>query len=300
MSHLFSASACQDIDDTLHEALAYLGDFTHGPWCMRCVEFHLGKSPFSLGESFGWHLHKELQIEIPLSGEFKFSVRKSKTFTIRPGNAMILPPDALHRWECTRPGTMLGILLTAAPDANSIVRPLATSIKPAAEKPPFLPRLLETFQDEFRFTINSREFLLKRLASWMYLIVTQIMDSCLQPPSLSDDKEKVPLHASRRQRVVSKMIRYIDANIGGDLSMGNFEKAIGLGSRQIHRLFSEVTGLSCHRYIMNRRLEVARAKLLGNPNASIKGVAYACGFASPAHFSTKFKSAFGISPNEVR
>lgn len=82
--------------------------------------------------------------------------------------------------------------------------------------------------------------------------------------------------------------------------MGRGVQEFAVSARQIHSLFIDVTGVSYHRYIMNRHLEIARLKLQSDPSLSIKEVAYASGFASPAHFSSKFKSAFGVSPNEYR
>lgn len=294
----FSSKDFQGINDALHGALVHLGDFKRGPWWMRCVEFHFGKGNLVPGDHFGWHLHKELQLEVLLSGEVQFSVKKLKPSTIKTGDVMVLPPDAPHRWRCIRPGVMLGMSLALVPHADSLVVPLETCLKPSVVKPPFLTDLLKLFLREFQSGENIQEFGLTRLASWIYLIVTQILSTCLESPSKpqEDGSSKV----SRSQRVVSKMIRYIDANIDGDLSMGGFEKATGLGTRQIHRLFIDVTGVSCHRYIMDRRLEVARSKLQSNPSLSIKEVAYASGFASPAHFSSKFKRAFGVPPNEYR
>jgi len=292
----FSSKDFQGMNDALHGALTHLGDFKRGPWWMRCVEFHFGRGNMVPGDHFGWHLHKELQMEAPLSGEIQFSVKKSKTVALKTGEIMVLPPDAPHRWQCTRSGVMLGISLAIVPHADSVVMPLATWLKPSVIKPPFLADLLEIFLREFQSGEGMQEFAPNRLASWIYLIVTQILGSCLEPPS--KPQEDSTREVSRSQRVVSKMIRYIDANIDGDLSMSGFEKAIGLGARQIHRLFIDVTGVSCHQYIMDRRLEIARSKLQSDPSLSIKEVAYASGFASPAHFSSRFKSTFGVSPNE--
>lgn len=286
------------INDSLHAALVSLGDFQVGAWWMRCVEFHFGKGRYVPGDHYGWHLHKELQLEIPLSGHFAFSIKKSKTARIRSGEVLVLPPDTVHRWKCLRGGMMIGISLAPLPHAESVVMPLGNWLNPSVVKLPMLPGVVELLLHEFELHPAPQDFSTKRLACWIYLVVTQILGACLVSPS--GPEHSVAPGTSRSQRLVSKMIRHIDANLSGNLSMANFEKTLGISARQIHRVFTEVTGMSCHKYIMNRRLEVARSKFQSNPEASVKEVAYSSGFASPAHFSSKFKSAFGVRPNDYR
>jgi AraC-like DNA-binding protein len=134
----------------------------------------------------------------------------------------------------------------------------------------------------------------------MYLIITKILGDFTAPLPGGPAVESTTEPSLRRERVVSKIIRYIDANIEGDLAMERIESVAVLSARQIHRLFKEVTGESCHDYIMDRRLEIARSKLQTDPTLSIKEVAYASGFASAAHFSAKFKIHFGVTPSEYR
>jgi AraC-like DNA-binding protein/mannose-6-phosphate isomerase-like protein (cupin superfamily) len=298
MSSTFRQKDFLRINDSLHAALISLGDFQVGAWWMRCVEFHFGKGRYVPGDHYGWHLHKELQFEIPLSGQFEFSIKKSKKARIRSGEVLVLPPDNVHRWKCLRGGMMIGISLAPLPHADSVVMPLGSWLNPSVVKLPMLPGVLELLLEELGSHPTTQDFATKRMACWIYLVVTQILGACLGPPSVP--QQNVAVGSSRSQRLVSKMIRYIDANISGNLSMAHFEKTLGISARQIHRVFTEVTGVSCHKYVMERRLEVARSKFQSNPEASVKEVAYSSGFTSPAHFSSKFKSTFGVRPNDYR
>lgn len=288
------------IDDALHEALGVLEDFRLGSWWLRCIEFHFGKGIFRAGDHFGWHLHKEIQIEIPLRGRFVFWAKGGKQLRVEPGAVCVIPPGVEHRWKAEADGIMIGLLLALVPRAHSLDTPLRGAVQMITFSPPALEIALEGLISEFVNPPPENEFSLKRKSSWIFLLTTRILGMISVPDDSFGNENQDKRPSFRRERVVSKIIRYIDANIEGELTMERIETVVGLSSRQIHRLFIEVTGGSCHRYIMDRRLEIARSKLQNDPTLSIKEIAYASGFASPAHFSAKFKKNFGVPPTEYR
>lgn len=69
--------------------------------------------------------------------------------------------------------------------------------------------------------------------------------------------------------------------------------------RQVHVLF-EPTGFSFARTLTAMRLKEARRRLETMPGHSVADIAYACGFDSLATFYRVFRSAFGMTPGDVR
>lgn len=65
------------------------------------------------------------------------------------------------------------------------------------------------------------------------------------------------------------------------------------------RLFQSTTGRSPMETVRLARLDRA-ASLLARSNYSVAEIADLCGFASPFHFSRRFKEAFGLPPTELR
>jgi AraC-like DNA-binding protein len=57
-------------------------------------------------------------------------------------------------------------------------------------------------------------------------------------------------------------------------------------------------GTSPHRYLLGRRLDLARHQMRGD--RSLAEVAYEAGFADQAHFTRTFKAAFGLTPARYR
>ena len=72
---------------------------------------------------------------------------------------------------------------------------------------------------------------------------------------------------------------------------------VGISPRQLRRRLRENTGLSAGGYIRSMRLQRA-AQLLEQRWGTVSQIAYAVGFKSAKHFSTLFKSIYGVSPSE--
>ncbi|MDJ0514003.1 MAG: helix-turn-helix domain-containing protein [Methyloceanibacter sp.] len=85
------------------------------------------------------------------------------------------------------------------------------------------------------------------------------------------------------------------------LNASDFAKKSGITLRHANHLLAS-DGTTLERYIFERRLERCRA-VLDNPTfdfRQVSEIAYSHGFASLAHFSRKFKEAFGMTPAEYR
>ncbi|MRJ76131.1 helix-turn-helix domain-containing protein [Aeromicrobium sp. SMF47] len=85
------------------------------------------------------------------------------------------------------------------------------------------------------------------------------------------------------------------------LSATKVADAIGISARHLSRVFA-ADGISVPRYILARRLDMARA-LLQKPAAAsmtIAEIAHHCGFASAAHFSNAFVLKFDERASDVR
>jgi AraC family transcriptional regulator len=73
----------------------------------------------------------------------------------------------------------------------------------------------------------------------------------------------------------------------------------GVSARQFFRLFRATTGTTLGTYAAER--QIARAKtMLAGERAAVKQIAWACGFATAAAFSSAFRRATGCSPREFR
>lgn len=84
-----------------------------------------------------------------------------------------------------------------------------------------------------------------------------------------------------------------------DLSPAFVANGLGISLRQVHMLF-EPGGLSFSRTLTAMRLEKARQALQSEPTRQVADIAFACGFDSMATFYRTFRSAYGLSPSDIR
>ena len=83
-----------------------------------------------------------------------------------------------------------------------------------------------------------------------------------------------------------------------DLSPARIARAHNISVRWLYDNWTD--DLSVAQWIIRERLELARRELAGPRAQSIATVARQCGFSDPAHFSRRFRAAFGMSPREWR
>lgn len=84
-----------------------------------------------------------------------------------------------------------------------------------------------------------------------------------------------------------------------DLTPATVALALGISVRKLHILFAP-TGQSFSRYVLTRRLEVARMQLGNDPDRAVIDIALACGIKSSSVFYRGFREAFGMNPGDYR
>jgi AraC family transcriptional regulator len=91
--------------------------------------------------------------------------------------------------------------------------------------------------------------------------------------------------------------------LAGDLTGGTplheIARACGLSVSHFSRAFRRSTGLSPHAWLLQMRIEAAKAMLRGR-DAPLSLIALACGFADQSHFTRMFSRRVGLSPGAWR
>jgi AraC-like DNA-binding protein len=105
----------------------------------------------------------------------------------------------------------------------------------------------------------------------------------------------------RRQysKPVAQAIRYIGRNLYGPCKVPEVAAYVGLNRTYFSRVFTLQVGLPPSKYILQRKLEAAK-ELLTFTDISVAEAAESLGFFDIAHFSRRFKEAFGLPPSHLR
>jgi AraC family transcriptional regulator of adaptative response / DNA-3-methyladenine glycosylase II len=98
---------------------------------------------------------------------------------------------------------------------------------------------------------------------------------------------------------VIRALRLLDGFAETPQSLTDLCAKLGIGERQLRRLFHQHLGASPQAILSTRRLDFAR-HLVDQSTLSISDVAFASGFESLRRFNDAFKKRFGLAPQQAR
>jgi AraC family transcriptional regulator len=94
---------------------------------------------------------------------------------------------------------------------------------------------------------------------------------------------------------LKRVHEYVDAHLESTISLSDMAAVAGLSRMHFAAQFRTATGFRPHDYLLNQRIERAKA-LLSKTNTPLAEVALIVGFHAQAHFSTVFKRYTGETP----
>jgi AraC family transcriptional regulator len=96
-----------------------------------------------------------------------------------------------------------------------------------------------------------------------------------------------------------RVTEYMNAHLTRNASLSELAGVAGLSANHFLTCFKLATGVAPHRYLISKRIELAR-ELLRNPGLSIGEIAAAVGFANQSHFTAHFRRILGLTPAQFR
>lgn len=109
------------------------------------------------------------------------------------------------------------------------------------------------------------------------------------------------VHRLPKSRAAAEAIRFIHEHYARDVRLDDVAAAVHLSPFHLARVFKQATGLSPHQYLVQVRVNAARALLsAGSGQRSLAEVASAVGFSDQSHLTRLFKRHFGVTPSQFR
>ncbi|WP_099064900.1 transcriptional regulator FeaR [Serratia sp. BW106] len=145
----------------------------------------------------------------------------------------------------------------------------------------------------------------------------QLVLGCMQDSQMSAPESEAILNAvatllrpalvervveeDRHPRSFNRTLAFIDTHIQSpQLRPEWIAGELGVSVRSLYRMFAR-QGLVVAQYIKHRRLDLCAQALRSAPERQkLATIGYDWGFSDHSHFSTAFKSRFGVSPSEYR
>jgi AraC family transcriptional regulator len=94
------------------------------------------------------------------------------------------------------------------------------------------------------------------------------------------------------------VIEYIEAHLDEDLTLAELATVAGFSLSHFKPLFRQAVGLPVHRFVLERRVERARMRLLEG-GRSLTEIALEAGFSHPSHMARCMRRVLGLSPSQI-
>ena len=241
------------------------------------------------GEAYEKHRHDTYAIGVTDSGVQVFDYRGS-VHASTPGQVVVLYPDEVHDGRAGGGDGFGYRIIYVEPSL------LADAVRTLRGRPyplPFLDEpvstnaiLSEAIDEAFRFPLES-------------LAIDSLVVG-LARGLMAGERNGTRPPISRRvdAPAVERARRFLDAQRTRVVRSAELESVTGLTRYDLCRHFRIMLGTSPYRYLLMRRLELARDRI--HQERPLAEVACDAGFADQAHFTRVFKSAFGLTPARYR
>ncbi len=118
-------------------------------------------------------------------------------------------------------------------------------------------------------------------------------------PCLRCRPELSPEERNGKPGVVQRALARIRSGELNEQGIGEIAAELGLGERQLRRLFVQELGLPPVAFAQTQRLLFAK-RLLQETNLSMTDVAFSAGFGSLRRFNALFRERYGMKPGDIR
>jgi len=99
--------------------------------------------------------------------------------------------------------------------------------------------------------------------------------------------------------LVAGALRLIDQGLLDEAPVAALAERVGVGERQLRRLFADALGATPQQVAATRRLLFAK-QLLGETALPVTDIALAAGYRSVRRFNAAFRDTYGMAPRELR
>jgi AraC family transcriptional regulator len=222
-----------------------------------------------------------------------YRVRRDERPGVRlHGQFCVVPAGSSTRWTLSRPARSLLLrlapaLLRETADVMGLGAGGAELASSIHIRDPHIERIGWMMQAEDHDAYPSGRIFADSLAS---ALATRLL--ALQARTSPRPARALP---ARRLRDV---VDYIEAHLDHDLALAELAAVAGFSLSHFKALFRQATGVPVHRFVLERRVERARAMLLEGTR-SILEIALETGFAHPSHMARCMRRVLGLSPSQV-
>jgi AraC-like DNA-binding protein len=225
------------------------------------------------------HTHDAWTLFIVDDGAIRYDLDRHAR-AAEPAMVSVLPPHVVHDG---RPATSHGFRKRVLYLETSVLgEPL---IGPAVDRPAIADRSLRREVSALHDALGCIDDALEaetRLSFVAERIRASLGERAPEPPAMPGRDLAEALRA------------FLDAHVFEPVTMAAVGEQLGAGPTQLARAFADAFGIAPHAYVVGRRLDAARDRILAGQ--ALADVAADVGFYDQAHLSRRFKQFLGTTP----
>lgn len=267
---------------------------------MRRNTFEIFRYKDAYIEEVALHHHDFYEVYFFLSGNVQYNI-ESRTYLLTPGDILLISPMELHQplfgaEQRDYERIVLWINRQFLEGFGLPKQKLSACFNTTASshtnllRPEGAVRQLLTFQLEQLLRETESQEAYSELSALTYLAQVLIL------LNRQDRKVKQEEHRTVPDLAVYNILAYINEHYNEDLSLDYLANKFFISKYHLSREFGRLIGTSVHRYIIQKRLIMAKQMM--SEGVSSTEVYQHCGFGDYSNFYRAFKNEYQISPKE--
>ena len=245
------------------------------------------------------HFHDFYECYLLLSGNIRYQIDNA-TFTISPGDLLLIGPNQLHRplfTQTNEPYERLVLWLSRAfveslSTPESDLSSCFSTQRLSAIR--FLPEQRENITRQFFDLLNAtgseqfgRDVLCRSLVTSLLVTLNR---------ALEGRERALPRTDVRISKLAKAISNYLDAHLAEPISLDELSQTVFLSKYYLERVFRRETGVSIYQMLLQKRM--IHARNLMQEGVPLTSVAQRCGFSEYSGFYRAFRNEYGISPRK--
>lgn len=250
-------------------------------------------------EDYAMHHHPAVEVILCVEQSYHVTVT-NQSFTLHPGDILIIPPHLLHSIESKKGARFIGLfnidMLHAFSDFKILTPALLT---PHLLNPELTP---QTYDKVYKTFMKIIDYYFSNEIMWEISIYSKILELLAligqYRYGATQQDSKLDKSASENYEKFATLLTYVDSHYASEITLEQAAALVGFSKFHFSRLFKEFTNCTFYDYLSQTRIQAAKRLL--STGTSITDIAFQTGFNSLTSFCRCFKKYTDLSPSEYR
>jgi AraC-like DNA-binding protein len=246
---------------------------------------------FFTGHAYDDHRHDTYAFGLTMSGVQCFDYRGARRDSVT-GQVIVLHPDESHNGRAGIDDGFRYRMIYVAPHL------IADALQDRVRHLPFRRDVVSNDARLFHALVDVLGDIDRPLEPMAQDHVVATLADALLPSDQASSRKALGRPVRIDAPAIDRVREYLDGQLAAAPDSAALEAVSGLDRFTLARQFRRRIGTSPYHYLVMRRLDLARHRLLAG--MKLADAALSAGFADQSHFTRQFKRAFGVTPGNWR